>query len=287
MSKIIVIGAAGQLGQCLQAIIIEKQIQGYVFLKKEDADILKFDTLKDNFKLHKPAYCINCAAYTAVDKAEDEPELANRINRDGVANLSRLCSEFETTLIHISTDFVFSGYGNYPLTEQDTATPVSTYGTTKLMGEKAIPKQTKKYFIIRTSWLYSEYGSNFVKNMIRLSKEKEELRVVWDQTGTPTYARDLAKFIIEIVERDSVLYGTYHYSNEGATTWYDFVMAIFELNNSKTKVIPIRTSEYPLRAARPSYSVFDKSKVKRNFNIEIPYWRKSLEYCINRLGEKV
>lgn len=286
MSKIIVIGAAGQLGQCLQATINEKKIQGYVFLTKEDADILQYDTLKYLFKLHKPAYCINCAAYTAVDKAEDEPELAKRINRDGVANLSRLCSEFETIFIHISTDFVFSGNGNHPLNEEDTATPVSTYGATKLMGEKAIPKHTEKYFIIRTSWLYSQYGSNFVKNMIRLSKEKKELRVIWDQTGTPTYAPDLAKFILEIIERESDLYGTYHYSNEGATTWYDFVMAIFELNYSKTKVIPIKTSEYPLRAARPSYSVLDKSKVKRNFKIEIPYWRKSLEYCISQLGEK-
>jgi dTDP-4-dehydrorhamnose reductase len=283
MRKVVVTGSSGQLGKCLQAVIKEKNIGGYVFLKREQADILNQESLKAAFDLYNPIYCINCAAYTAVDKAEDEPEVAQKINKDGVANLGMICNEYGATLIHVSTDFVFSGEGSIPLSESDATTPVNSYGVTKLAGEQAIPEYTDKFFIIRTSWLYSEFGNNFVKTMLRLAKEKKELRVVWDQLGTPTYARDLATCITEMVASDSKLYGIYHYSNEGVTSWYDFAKSIFELSSSRLKVIPVRTSEYPLKAKRPPNSVLDKSKIKRNFDIKIPYWRESLKSCINRL----
>ena len=283
MSNTIVFGASGQLGQCLQLVARQKAMNDIIFLPEENANILDTPSLNFLFKKYKPTYCINCAAYTAVDKAEDEQELADKINRIGVANLSELCSEFETILIHISTDFVFSGRHYFPLTENESTEPVSVYGTTKLEGEKAIGNYTNHYFILRTSWLYSEFGNNFVKTMIRLAKEKDELKIIWDQIGTPTYAIDLAEFILKIVGSSDKQFGIYHYSNEGVTSWYDFARAIFEISKIPVKVIPVRTSEYITKAVRPAYTVMDKTKVKQNFKIVIPHWRESLINCINRL----
>ena len=284
MSTTLVFGGTGQLGQCLQHVARERNLTDLVFLPEEQANILNTDKLQAVFAQYQPAYCINCAAYTAVDKAEDEVDTARRVNRDGVENLARLCGEFNTTLIHISTDFVFAGTTNQPLMETDEAAPISVYGLTKLEGEQVIPAHTSRYFVLRTGWLYSEYANNFVKTMLRFGREREELRVIWDQAGTPTYAIDLAGCILTIIESQSQAFGLYHYSNEGLTSWYDFAKAIFELSNTPVRTVPIRTAEYPTKATRPAYSVLDKTKVKTVLQLTIPHWRDSLKVCLSRLS---
>ncbi|MBO0357526.1 dTDP-4-dehydrorhamnose reductase [Hymenobacter sp. BT186] len=283
MSSTLVFGASGQLGQCLKHVAAERNNTGLVFLPEEEANILDMGMLQKAFEQYKPAYCINCAAYTAVDKAEDEVDIARKVNKDGAENLAKMCGEYGTTLIHISTDFVFAGTGNQPLVETDEAAPISVYGLTKLEGEQVIPPHTNQYFILRTSWLYSEYANNFVKTMLRFGREREEMRVIWDQTGTPTYAIDLAGCILTIIESENQQYGIYHYSNEGVTSWYDFAHAIFELGNVTVRTVPIRTTEYPTKATRPAYSVMDKTKAKTQLGVAIPHWRDSLKVCIGRL----
>jgi dTDP-4-dehydrorhamnose reductase len=284
MSSILVFGASGQLGQCLAHVAQERNTPGLIFPPEDQANILNPDGLRTLFEQHKPAYAINCAAYTAVDKAEEEVELARKVNRDGVANLARLCGEFGTVLIQISTDFVFAGTGNTPLVETDPAEPISVYGLTKLEGEQVIKPLTDRYFILRTSWLYSEYANNFVKTMLKLGRERDELRIIWDQVGTPCYAIDLAGCILTIIETQNAQYGIYHYSNEGVTSWYDFATAIFELSGTTVKTLPIRTAEYPTKATRPAYSVMDKAKAKQVLGVAIPHWRVSLQTCLGRLG---
>ncbi len=286
MSKILVFGASGQLGQCLKKVAAEQQIINIIFPGEGTANILDEDGLKKLFEEHKPQYCINCAAYTAVDKAEDDVDTSRKVNRDGAANLARFCKNYDATLVHVSTDFVFEGNSTQPLTETDQAAPINIYGLTKLEGEQAIAGILPEHYILRTSWLYSEYGNNFVKTMLRLGAEKDELKIIADQVGTPTYAIDLAACIFKIIEIDNKQYGIYHYSNEGVTSWYDFAMGIFDISNIQVKVYPVRTSEYVTRAVRPAFSVMDKSKIKAAFDIEIPYWRKSLETCITRLSEQ-
>ena len=280
MNKIIVFGASGQLGQALKFVSPKYNIDSINFLPEEQANILDEEKLRAIFKTEQPAYCINCAAYTAVDKAEDEVDLARKINRGGAENLGRLCKEFNTTLIHISTDFVFEGNLARPLTELDEARPINVYGLTKLEGELSIEASTDRYYILRTSWLYSEFGNNFVKTMLRLGSEKEELRIIADQVGTPTYAPDLADAIFNIISNDKQQYGLYHYSNEGVTSWYDFAKAIFDLGEVDVKAIPIRSMDYVTKAIRPAFSVMDKTKIKETFGLEIPYWRDSLIECL-------
>ncbi len=284
MDSILVFGASGQLGQCLAHVAKERNTPGLIFPPEDQANILNNEGLRALFEQHRPAYAINCAAYTAVDKAEDEVALARKVNRDGAENLARLCGEFGTVFIQISTDFVFAGTGNQPLVETDPAEPISAYGLTKLEGEQVIPPLTDKYFILRTSWLYSEYANNFVKTMLKLGRERDELRVIWDQVGTPCYAIDLAGCILTIIEKQSADYGIYHYSNEGVTSWYDFATAIFELSGLPTRTVPIRTAEYPTKATRPAYSVMDKTKAKTQLGVVIPHWRTSLKMCLERLG---
>ncbi|GEO04070.1 NAD(P)-dependent oxidoreductase [Adhaeribacter aerolatus] len=284
MGNIIVFGASGQLGQCLQAVAPEKNIDNIYFLTKSEANILDNISLQATFQKYEPVYCINCAAYTAVDKAEDEPETARQLNRDAVENLSQYCRAFNTTLVHVSTDFVFSGTGYLPLTETDATEPINIYGLTKLEGEQIIPQYLTSYYILRTSWLYSEYGNNFVKTMLRFGRERPELKVIWDQVGTPTYAVDLARCILTIIKQGSQHYGIYHYSNEGLTSWYDFAKNIFELSKIPANVIPVRTAEYITKAVRPAYSVMDKAKIKQHLNIEVPYWRDSLAKCLEKLN---
>jgi len=284
MNTTLVFGASGQLGQCLAHVAQEQNMTGLVFPPEAQANILDPAGLRSLFEEHRPAYAINCAAYTAVDKAEDELDLARKVNRDGVENLARLCGEFGTTLIQISTDFVFAGTGNQPLVETDEAAPISVYGLTKLEGEQVIPALTSQYFILRTSWLYSEFANNFVKTMLKLGRERDELKIIWDQLGTPTYAIDLAGCILHIIESQSTAYGVYHYSNEGVTSWYDFATAIFELSHTAVKTLPIRTAEYPTKATRPAYSVMDKTKAKQTLGVAIPHWRTSLQTCLERLG---
>jgi len=283
MSNIVVFGASGQLGQCLKKVA---EIQGTAsihFPSEIDADILNKEALKKIFDAYKPAWCINCAAYTAVDKAEDDVDKARAINKTGAANIAELCQQFGAVMIHTSTDFIFKGDKPIPLVEDDVAEPINIYGLTKLEGELAVSASLEKYYTLRTSWLYSEYGNNFVKTMLKLGAERDELRIIADQVGTPTYAMDLADCILQIISSGKDAYGTYHYSNEGVASWYDFAKAIFDISGTKVKALPIRTSEYPTRAVRPAYSVMDKSKIKQTFNIEVPYWRDSLITCISKL----
>jgi dTDP-4-dehydrorhamnose reductase len=283
MNNIVVFGASGQLGQCLKFVSGNQGLTSIFFPSESEADILDIAALKKIFDKYNPSWCINCAAYTAVDKAEDDIDLARKINKTGVENLSALCLEYNSVLIHTSTDFVFEGNKATPLDEDDIAEPISVYGLTKLEGEQIVTATLKKYFILRTSWLYSEYGNNFVKTMLRLGSERDELKVIADQVGTPTYAMDLAGCILHIISVNNTDYGLYHYSNEGVASWYDFARAIFDISGTNVKVLPIKTSEYPTRAVRPAYSVMSKSKIKKVFNIEIPYWRDSLIICINKL----
>lgn len=283
MNNILVFGAGGQLGHCLKDLAGKQGIDNIIFPDEAAANILDLGGLEKLFSEEKPAWVINCAAYTAVDKAEDETELAAKINRDGAENLAALCSKHHAVLVHVSTDFVFEGNTAKPLGETDPAKPVNVYGLTKLHGEEAIAKAMSRYFILRTSWLYSEYGNNFVKTMLRLGKEKEELKVIADQVGTPTYAMDLAGLIINIITSNSEKYGVYHYSNEGVASWYDFAKAIFDIAGINIRVLPVGTSEYVTKAVRPAFSVMDKSKTRKAFDITIPYWRDSLVKCIGIL----
>lgn len=284
MKNILVFGGSGQLGQCIQKFSSILEQFTFVFLDEVKGNILNIELLNSLFNEFKPVYIINCAAYTAVDKAEDELELSRKINATGVENLAKLSEQFGSIMIHISTDFVFEGNQTGLLTEEDIANPVGVYGLTKLEGEVAIQQATHKYFTLRTSWLYSEFANNFVKTMLRLGADRPELGVIVDQVGSPTYAVDLAKVILHIIESGSEAYGLYHYSNEGVTSWYDFATTIFELAGLKVKVKALKTSEYPTKAKRPFYSVMDKTKVKQNLAIEVPYWRDSLKRCLVELG---
>ncbi|GAB2975484.1 dTDP-4-dehydrorhamnose reductase [Mucilaginibacter puniceus] len=284
-NSIIVFGASGQLGHCIKSVAEHKGVNNIIFPIESEANILDTDVLNEVFEKYKPAYVINCAAYTAVDEAEEDSDLAHRVNVIGAGNLSLQCKKYKAILIHISTDFVFKGDKATPRVETDEANPISIYGQTKLDGEKAIEAMFPNYFIIRTGWLYSEYGNNFVKTMLKLGADKDEVKIIADQVGTPTYAIDLAAFILHIIEVNSKAYGTYHYSNEGVASWFDFARAIFDISSTDVKTIPIRTDEYPTKATRPAYSVMDKSKAKQTFNIEIPYWRDSLIACIKRLQQ--
>jgi dTDP-4-dehydrorhamnose reductase len=284
MNNIVVFGASGQLGHCLKTAASAQGLTAIYFPPENEADILDKSALKQLFETYKPAWCINCAAYTAVDKAENDIEKARAINKTGVENISALCLEYGSTLIHTSTDFIFKGDIPSPRTEDDKAEPVNIYGLTKLEGEQAVIKVLEKYYTLRTSWLYSEYGNNFVKTMLKLGAERDELKIVADQVGTPTYAMDLADCILHIIFSGKHAYGTYHYSNEGVASWYDFAKAIFDISKTNVRALPIRTAEYPTPAIRPAYSVMDKSKIKRVFGIEIPYWRDSLINCIGKIN---
>jgi dTDP-4-dehydrorhamnose reductase len=286
MKKILVFGASGQLGHCLKKVADTQQLSDIFFPDEDEANILDEIGLNTLFAKYQPQFCINCAAYTAVDKAEEDMHTARKVNADGAANLAKLCKANGVTLVHVSTDFVFEGNTPYPLIEADAVNPINVYGLTKLEGEHAIADILPEHYILRTSWLYSEYGNNFVKTMLRLGAERDVLKVIADQVGTPTYAIDLAECILAIIAADNKQYGIYHYSNEGVTSWYDFAQSIFDISNTQVKVYPIRTAEYPTPALRPTYSVMDKAKVKSTFNIEIPYWRHSLETCIKRLSEQ-
>jgi dTDP-4-dehydrorhamnose reductase len=284
MNKVLVFGASGQLGTCLKIVAERRGNLDLVFPQEGTANILDVASLEKLFMEVKPAYVINCAAYTAVDKAEDEVALSRQVNRDGAENLAKLCDQYEAVLVHVSTDFVFEGNLPQLLTEEAEASPINVYGLTKLEGELVIAENLDKYFILRTSWLYSEFGNNFVKTMLRFGSERSELKVIADQVGTPTYAIDLANTILHIIESGSKAYGLYHYSNEGLTSWFDFAKCIFRLSGTDVITHPVPTSEYVTKAVRPKFSVMDKSKIKTTFGIEIPYWQDSLEACLKALG---
>lgn len=284
MKNILVTGGNGQLGSSINSI--EAQFGNgnkYIYLTAEELDVTDENQINAAIEKYKPAYIINCAAYTAVDKAESEKDLAYAINATAAEYLAKACKAYGVILIHVSTDFVFEGNIALPLTEDMEAKPTGVYGATKLAGEELIQQNTGEYFIIRTSWLYSEFQHNFLKTMIRLGNEREELSVVYDQVGTPTYAVDLAGFIMHIINSTSTAYGVYHYSNEGVASWYDFAYEIFKLSNIKINLKPITSDKFPTPAKRPNYSVMNKEKAKQNFGITINHWTDSVANCIKKL----
>ncbi len=289
MSNILVTGSHGQLGSEIRELSSENEHK-FFFTDSQELDIsdkkkVEFFCIKNNIEV-----IINCAAYTSVDKAEEEVENADKINHLAVKYLAEISKKQNIKLIHISTDYVFDGMNFKPYVETDVTNPQGVYGRTKLDGEKAMLKiNSKNSIIIRTSWVYSSYGNNFLKTMLRLGKEKDSLGVIFDQVGTPTFANDLAKTIIHIIQHSafniqhSVM--VYHYSNEGACSWYDFAKAIFELSNIQCDVKSIETKEYPTPAKRPHYSLLNKAKIKREYSITIPYWRDSLKKCLMNMEE--
>ena len=291
--NILITGANGQLGREFRSLVANQErfetADHYFFTDKETLDITDKDAVDRYVKENAIDIIVNCAAYTAVDRAEEEEELAFKVNRDAVRNLAEIAKKYEIRLIHISTDYVFEGTSHTPLCESDPVNPQGIYAKSKLEGEMAIQEIAPKgAIIIRTSWIYSSMGHNFVKTMLRVGSERDEVRVVCDQIGTPTYARDLARAILTIIESDvkNDEVKVYHYSNEGNCSWYDFAQAIFEVAQVDCRITPISTSEYPTPAKRPSYSVLNKDKIKKEFGLDIPYWRDSLKSCISLLDFK-
>ncbi|MBI5914044.1 MAG: dTDP-4-dehydrorhamnose reductase [Bacteroidetes bacterium] len=288
---ILVTGNKGQVGQELQVLASQFVDFQYIFVDVEELDITDPQAVKVFFEKNPVQYCINCAAYTAVDKAETETNLAWKVNAVGPENLARACATHGVSLLHLSTDYVYHSQQNKPHIETDLTNPQGTYARTKLNGDEAVLKNHPTGgMVIRTSWVYSSFGNNFVKTMLRLGAERGELSVIYDQIGTPTYARDLAEtmlLILQKVENESVdrilLKGIYHFSNEGVTSWYDFAVAIFEAKKMPVKVRPIETRDYPAAAKRPPFSVLNKSKIKATFGLEIPHWQQSLKACLELL----
>lgn len=284
MKTIVVTGGNGQLGQSIQSIE-DKFGNGnnFIYLTAAELDITDASHIDAAITTYNPDYIINCAAHTAVDKAESEKEVAYAINAEGPGYLASKAKANGIILIHISTDFVFGETAPLPLDETMEARPTGVYGASKLAGEQLINQNMDDYFIIRTSWLYSEFQHNFLKTMVRLGKERDELSVVYDQVGTPTYAVDLAEFILHIINSGSAAYGLYHYSNEGVASWYDFAFEIFRLSNINIHLKPITSDKFPTPAKRPNYSVMSKEKAKENFGIEIKHWATSVAACITKL----
>ncbi len=294
--NILITGADGQLGQALQELTFSQKENlshlNFFFTDKENLDISNVQALQSFTNTNHIDTIVNCAAYTLVDKAEEFPELADKINGEAVKLLAQLSSDKGIRLIHISTDYVFDGNSYTPLREDDPVNPQGVYAQSKLAGENEIRKiNPNEAIIIRTSWLYGDLNHNFVQTMLKLGKSKKEINVVCDQLGTPTYAKDLAQAILTILEKQPLqdkinpikAVATYHFSNEGSCSWYDFAQAIFELSHIKCKINPINTDQYPTPAKRPHYSVLDKEKIKKAYQLQIPYWRNSLKSCIQSL----
>lgn len=281
--KILITGSNGQLGKELKRLENSFPQFDFIFLSREDLPIHHFELVRNFFKGYQPQFLINCAAYTAVDRAESEKELAFQVNGESVGVLAAVCKDYGTKLIHISTDYVFDGTATIPYKEESLTNPQSVYGASKLEGEKEALRFNPDSIIIRTSWVYSEFGKNFVKTMLKLMSEREELNVVSDQFGSPTYAADLAEAILQIISSGQWHPGIYHYSNEGIISWYEFAVAVKELSGNICKINPIPTSKYPTPAKRPAYSVLDKTKIQSAFSVRIKDWKASLETCLSRL----
>lgn len=283
--NILVTGAGGQLGNKMRELGSESQRNRYVFTDVAELDITDPEAVNRMMDTQRIGLVVNCAAYTAVERAEDDPRTADLLNRQAVANLAEACRRTDAVLIHISTDYVFQGVGNLPCTEKQPADPLGVYGRTKLAGEQEIARSGCRALIFRTAWLYSEYGNNFVKTMLRLTAEKNEVRVVFDQVGTPTYAGDLAAAIYRIIESGGYdgNEGIYHFSDEGVCSWYDLAHETARLAGTPGRVLPCHSDEFPSKVKRPVFSVLDKTKFKSAFGQEIPYWRDSLARCIENL----
>ena len=288
--NILVTGANGQLGNEMR-IVSKGSSDRYIFTDVEELDITNYEAISKCVRDNDIKVVVNCAAYTNVDKAEDDEITAELLNAQAVEYMAKVCKNNDATLIHISTDYVFGGNdGNTPRTENEAVNPTGAYGRTKLHGEQAIQRIGCKHIIIRTAWLYSEFGNNFVKTMRRLTAEKDTLKVVFDQVGTPTYALDLAKTVEIFIKKLktvnyqlSIVNSIYNYSNEGVISWYDFAKEICELSGNVCDIQPCHSNEFPSKVKRPSYSVLDKTKIKNKLNITIPHWKESLKNCINNL----
>jgi len=289
--NILVTGSNGQLGNEMRCLS-KGSAHSFVFTDVNEVpgvetihlDITNKDAVAIIAESEKIDVIVNCAAYTAVDKAEDDRAFAETLNCTAVRNLSQVAASRGASLIHISTDYVFPGTACSPIPETAVPDPKSVYGATKLAGERAVKESRCRGIVIRTAWLYSPFGKNFVKTMLRLTSENESVKVVCDQVGTPTYAKDLALLIMKIIDENMLdRTGVYHFSDEGAVSWYDFAQAINELGGNSSKVLPCSSEEFPAKASRPHYSVLDKTLVKKTFGVEIPYWRDSLKDCLTRL----
>ena len=281
--NILVTGANGQLGNEMQVLARETLQHTYFFTDVQELDICDEQAVYAYVSEHKIDIIVNCAAYTAVDKAEDNVELCDKLNNIAPGYLARAAQANGAAMIQVSTDYVFDGTAHIPYTEEEPTCPASVYGSTKLAGEQNVMDHCEKAMVIRTAWLYSIYGNNFVKTMIRLGQERDSLGVIFDQIGTPTYANDLAQAIFAAINK-GVVRGIYHFSDEGVCSWYDFTIAIHRLAGiASCKVKPLHTADYPAKAPRPHYSVLDKTKIKDTFGIEIPHWEESLKRCINQL----
>ena len=281
--NILVTGANGQLGNEMQVLARENLQHTYFFTDVQELDICDEQAVYAYVSEHKIDIIVNCAAYTAVDKAEDNVELCDKLNNIAPGYLARAAQANGAAMIQVSTDYVFDGTAHIPYTEEEPTCPASVYGSTKLAGEQNVMDHCEKAMVIRTAWLYSIYGNNFVKTMIRLGQERDSLGVIFDQIGTPTYANDLTQAIFAAINK-GVVRGIYHFSDEGVCSWYDFTVAIHRLAGiASCKVKPLHTADYPAKAPRPHYSVLDKTKIKDTFGIEIPHWEESLKRCINQL----
>ena len=286
--RVLITGSNGQLGSEIRELSRSYNMVNFIFKDLPDLDICNAEVLERFITGHNITAVINCAAYTAVDNAEEDEQIAKKVNSEGVSNIVKALQKVNGKLIHISTDYVFDGDQAIPYKESDRVNPTGVYGETKRAGELAVINGNIDALVIRTSWLYSSYGNNFVQTMLRLGREKETLDVISDQSGTPTYAKDLAKTCLEILcgdssENISKNGKLYHYSNEGVTSWYDFAKEIMKLGEVHCKVHPIETKDYPTLVKRPQYSVLDKSKIKTDFKLEIPYWKDSLKDCIIKI----
>jgi len=287
MSNILVTGANGQLGSEIKELSNDYSAN-YFFTDRDALDITDKNRLIDYIQKNDIDAIVNCAAYTAVDKAEGDIENADKVNHLAVKYMAEIAKEKNIRFVHVSTDYVFDGKNYKPYTEDDSVSPNGIYGKTKLDGEKVLQEiNPANSIIIRTSWVYSSYGANFVKTMLRLGKEKEQLGVIFDQVGTPTYAKDLAQAILKILPKiNNKDVEIYNYSNEGVLSWYDFAKEIMRMAKLACTVNPIETKEYPTPAVRPHYSLLNKSKIKQTFNITVPYWKDSLDKCLKKLGER-
>lgn len=281
--NILVTGANGQLARCIKDATVNYRFHQFSFMTKEELDISNLNFLEEYFSINKFDYCINTAAYTQVEKAESEPEKAFAINAEAVKNLAQVCKKNDVVLLHISTDYVFDGKKTTPYLETDATNPINIYGASKLKGEEYIKEICDKFFIFRTSWLYSQYGNNFLKTVLNYAEEGKPLTITTEQTGAPTNANDLAQVLLKLIEQDSSNYGVYHFSNSGATTWYGFAKEILRQTDKLDTTTLAKTDHYPTFAARPMYSGLDCEKSVKILDVELVSWQKSLSGIINRM----
>lgn len=280
MTTILITGSKGQLGNEMQQAAVRFPAFNYIYTDVAELDICDKSALDAFVKANNVNVIVNCAAYTAVDKAEDDVELCYKINRDAVRNIAEVASDNKVKVVHVSTDYVFDGTNYLPYTEDMPVCPATVYGKSKLEGEQALLENCKESVILRTAWLYSSFGNNFVKTMMKLGTERDSLGVIFDQVGTPTYAADLADAILQLLSNETFVPGIYHFSDEGVCSWYDFTKTIHRMANITCDVKPIETKDYPARTPRPHFSVLNKGKIKSTYGISIPHWEVSLEKCV-------